>query len=218
MKTATTKLTPGQRVHSCASCSRSRDCCSFIRLKLKLVPLSPPFDFQTLWENQVSFGCSAMFPCGVCLPCGSIATAQRSMAWHGISRHRGVFQVPGAAMAEGCSPAAPCPMPYGMPSSCRGDSSWLPIPWLFGCSCTSLPLINYQDSLNGRTYCPLNRGWDVLALGSRKDSFAANEVGDIIWAVLRDSRAGREQHCASALGRGSGENLLVAYESQTKSG
>ena len=46
-----------------------------------------------------------------------------------------------------------------------------------------------------------------MAMGSRRDGFVANEVGDILRAVRCDSRGGREQHRASALGRGSDEHL-----------
>ena len=90
-------------VQSSASCSRSRGCCVFVLLRLKLVPLSPS-DFQTLWENQVSFGCCAMFPCGVCLPRGSIAGAR-----HGSARHRGVLlALPGRGM-QPCRPVPSAP-------------------------------------------------------------------------------------------------------------
>lgn len=207
MKTATAKLTPGQWFRAVPAVPTPEAAvCVFSQIKAG--PFVPLFDFETLWENQVSFGCCAMFPCSVRLPHGSIAGAQRGTA----RRSPGGTQHCGGGGTQPC-----CPAPNALWGAWLLPRGFLvasqPLPfWLF--SHLSL-FTDYWGSLNGQIYCQLNRGGDVLAMGSHRDGFAANEVGDILQALLCDSR---EQCHMSAGGRGSAENLLGAHESRTKSG
>lgn len=112
----------GVQSPDCSSCSRA--CWSFVLLKLKLVPLCPRFDFQALWEDQLSFGCYAVFPWCVCLPRGSIAGAGHGMARHGTEESsrrpalpwwRDAALPPRAQQPTGC-PAPAVGLPPGFPS------------------------------------------------------------------------------------------------------